>query len=96
MELLLSQVEKDLFEVSQTSLGNYNFFKEKCEPLCFIADDRSIAIKKLIKVCVVVWDRYYYIGEAKIDLDKKNVYKNEKMLQDLAETSKNIFKKLYG
>ena len=29
LELLLSQVEKDLFEVSQASLGNYNFFKEK-------------------------------------------------------------------
>lgn len=45
---------------------------------------------------MVAWDRNYYTGEAKIDLDKKNVYKNEKMLQDLAETSKNIVKKLYG
>ena len=45
---------------------------------------------------MVVWDGNYYIGEAKIDLDKKNVYKNEKMLRDLAETCKNIFKKFYG
>ena len=45
---------------------------------------------------MVVWDRNYYIGEGKIDLDKKNVYKNEKMLQDLAETCKNIFTKFYG
>ena len=49
---------------------------------------------------MVVWDRNDYIAEAENQLNNKSVYKNvifkEKILQDLAETSTNIFKSLRG
>ena len=49
---------------------------------------------------MVVWDHNSYIAEAEKLLNNKSVYKNvifkEKILQDLAETSKNIFKSLRG
>ena len=49
---------------------------------------------------MVVWDRNSYIAEAEKQLNNKSVYKNvifkEKILQDLAETSNNIFKSLRG
>ena len=49
---------------------------------------------------MVVWDHNNYIAEAEKQLNNKSVYKNvifkEKILQDLAETSNNIFKSLRG
>ena len=45
--------------------------------------------------CVIVWDRNDYIAEAEKQLNNKSVYKNvtfkEKILQDLDETSNDIF-----
>ena len=101
MELFLSQVEKDLIEMSKTTLGYSNFSKEEWQSLRSLVDDRNIVIKKADKdSCVVVWDRNDYIAEAEKQLNNKSVYKNvtfkEKILQDLAETSNNIFKSLRG
>ena len=101
MELFLSQVEKDLIEMSKTTLGYSNFSKEEWQSLRSLVDDRNIVIKKADKdSCVVVWDRNDYIAEAEKQLNNKSVYKNvtfkEKILQDLAETSNNIFKTLRG
>ena len=49
---------------------------------------------------MVVWVRNDYIDEAEKQLNNKSVYKNvifkEKILQDFAETSNNIFKSLRG
>ena len=49
---------------------------------------------------MVVWGRNSYIAEREKQLNNKSVYKNvtfkEKILQDLAETSNNIFKTLRG
>ena len=49
---------------------------------------------------MVVWDRNDYIAEAENHFNNKSVYKNvifkEKELQDLAETSNNIFISLRG
>ena len=64
-----------------------------------LADDRSIVIKKADKgSSVVVLDRYDYIAEAEKQLKDQNVYKDvdftEKILQDLAETSKKMFQSL--
>ena len=64
-----------------------------------LANDRSNVIKKADKgSCVVVWDREDYISEAEKQLSDKNVYRDvnfkSKILQDLAETSNNIFKNL--
>ena len=52
LEIFLSQIKKDLFEMSKTTLGYYNFPKEESQPLRSLADDRNIVIKKLIKVRV--------------------------------------------
>ena len=101
LELFLSQVEKDLFEMSKTTLDYSNFSKEEKQSLHSLADDRNIVIKKADKgSCVVLWDCNDYIAEAEKQLNNKSVYKNvtfkEKILQDLAETGSNIFKSLRG
>ena len=87
--------------MSKTTLGYSNFSKEEWQSLRSLAGDRNIVIKKADKgSCVVVWDRNDYIAEAEKQLNNKSVYENvafkEKVLQDLAETSNNIFKNLRG
>ena len=62
-----------------------------------LADDQNRVIKKANKgSCVVVWDRNDYLMEAEKQLSEKNVYKdvnfNEKLIQDLTETSNKIFR----
>ena len=54
LELFLSQVEKDLFEIIKTTLGYSNFSKEEWQSLRSLADDRNIVIKKADKVSYVV------------------------------------------
>ena len=87
--------------MSKTTLGYSNFSKEEWQSLCSLADDRNIVVKKADKgSSVVVWDRNDYIAEAEKQLNNKSAYKNvtfkEKMLQDLAKTSNNIFRSLRG
>ena len=101
LELFLSQVEKDLFEISKTTLGYSNFSKEDWQSLRSLADDRNIVIKKADNgLYVVVWDRNDYTAEVEKQLNNKSVYKKvifkEQILQDLAETSNNIFKSIKG
>ena len=65
-----------------------------------LADDRNLAIKTADKgLCVAVWDRNDHNAKQKNNLItsvyKKIIFK-EKILQDLAETSNNIFKSLRG
>ena len=81
--------------------GYSNFSKEEWQSLRSLADDRNIVINKSDKgACVVVWNRNDYIAEAEKQLNNKSVYKNvifkEKILQDLAEASNNIFKSVRG
>ena len=62
-----------------------------------LVDDRNLVIEKADKgSCVVVWDRNDYLMEAEKQLSEKNVYKdvnfNEKLIQDLTETSNKIFR----
>ena len=62
-----------------------------------LVDDRNLVIEKADKgSCVVVWDRNDYLMEAEKQLSDKNVYKdvnfNEKLIQDLTETSNKIFR----
>ena len=59
---------------------------------------RSIVTKKVNKgLCVVLQDREDYIAEAEKQLSDKSVYKDanfkSKILQDLAKTSNDIYKK---
>ena len=97
----LNQFEKGLFKMSKTTLCYSNFSKDEWQSLRSLPDDRSVVIKKADKgSCVVVWDRNDYIAEAEKHFNNESVYKNvifkEKELQDLAETSNNIFKSLRG
>ena len=100
LEVFLSQLEKELFQVADSSLGYSNFSSEEWKAMRSLADDRSIVIKKADKgSCVVVWDRYDYILEAEKQLSDTNVYENpsnfsETTLQNLVENSNKIFKKL--
>ena len=64
-----------------------------------LSDYRNFVIRKVDKgSCVVVWDRNDYLMEAEKQLSDKKVYKevnfNEKLTQDLTETSNKIFKNL--
>ena len=81
--------------------GYSNFSKEEWQSLRSLVDDRNIVINKSDKgACVVVWNRNDYIIEAEKQLNNKSVYKNvifkEKILQDLAEASNNIFESIRG
>ena len=48
--------------------------------------------------CLLVWDQNDYLMEAEKQLNNENVYKdvnfNEKLIQDLTETSNKIFRNL--
>ena len=99
LKLFKNQVEKDLSETSKTALGYYNFSKEERQSLCSLTDHRNIVIKKADKgLFVVVWYRNDYITDAEKQLNNKCAYKNmifkEKIPQDLAETSNNVFTSL--
>ena len=64
-----------------------------------LANDRRIIIKKADKgSCVVVWDCESYIAVSEKQSSDKNMYRDVnfrgKTLQDLAETSNDIFRNL--
>ena len=70
LELFLSQIEKELFEVSKSNLGYSNFSKEEWQCIRLLANDRSTIIKKADKgLCVVVWDHEDYIAEVSKQLN---------------------------
>ena len=99
LELFLSQIEKELFEVCKSNLGYSNFSKEEWQCMHLLANNKSIIIKKTDKgLCVVVWDSEDYIAEASKQLNDESVYKcvkfQDKILQDLAGKSNGIFKGL--
>ena len=99
MELILTQIERELFDIPEKCLDYSNFSKEEWECMRSLANNRSIVMKKADKgSCVVVWDREDYIAEARKQLSDKSVYRDvnfkSKILQDIAETSNGIFKNL--
>ena len=99
VEVFLSQIEHELFQISNKSLPYSNLSKEEWEAIRSLADDRSIVIKKADKgSCIVVWYRYDYLLEPEKQLDDNSVYKdvsfNEKLLSDLVENSKKLFQGL--
>ena len=99
LEVFLSEIEKEIFAIPDSRLGYSNLSREEWQAMRSLADDRSIVIKKADKgSSVVVLDRYDYIAEAEKQLKDQNVYKDvdftEKILQDLAETSKKMFQSL--
>ena len=64
-----------------------------------LVNDRSVVINNADKgLCVVVWDREYYIAKTERQIGEVAVYKDVDfkaiMLQGLAETSKKLFRNL--
>ena len=99
LEVSLSQIEKELFELAESPLNYSNFSKEEWQAMRSLVNDRSVVIKKADKgSCAVVWDREDYIAEAERQLGDVTVYKDVnfrgKKLQDLAETSNKLFRNL--
>ena len=73
LEVFWSQIEKELFELTETPFGYLNFSYE-WQAMRSLANDRSIVIKKAYKQsCVVVWDREDCIVEAERQLGNKNI-----------------------
>ena len=75
LEVFLSQVENELFQITKQDLRYSNLSKEEWRAIRSLADDRSIVIKKADKgSCVVVWDRNDYVLEAEKQLSDPIVY----------------------
>ena len=65
LEIFLSKVEKDLFDICKKQRTYSNFNSEEWKAMRSLADDRSLVIKKADKgSCVVVWGRNDYLTEA--------------------------------
>ena len=64
LELFLSQVENELFEITKEPTRYSNLSQEEWRAIRTLADGRSIVIKKADKgSCIVVWDRADYLRE---------------------------------
>ena len=64
LQAFLSQIEKELFEFAEPSLGYFNFSKGEWQAMRALENDRSIVIKKADKgSCVVICNRNDYIAE---------------------------------
>ena len=99
IEVYLSQVEKEIFELAVSHLGYSNFTKEEWTVIRKLADDRSTIIKKADKGSgVVVWDSNDYIVKLEKQLGDKNIYQHinfsDKILWDLIDKSNTMFRYL--
>ena len=99
LEVFLSQVENELFEITKEPTRYSNLSQEEWRAIRTLADDRSIVIKKADKgSCIVVWDRADYLREAEKQLSDKKVYQEvqfkKQMLSNLVDTSNNFFRGL--
>ena len=57
IEVLLSQIEQDIFKEVQSPPGYSNLSKEEWKAAHSLADHRNTVIKKADKgSCVVIWD----------------------------------------
>ena len=98
LQVFLSQVESELFIETQDSLRYSNLSQEEWRAVRYLADDRSIVIKKGDKGSrVVVWDRWDYIKEAEKQVADSTVYKeinyNKKILSQLVDSSNKYVRK---
>ena len=94
LEVFLSQVENELFEITKKPTRYSNLSQEEWQAMRTLADDRSIVIKKADEGSgIVVWDR----AEEK-QLSDKNVYQEvqfkKQMLSNLVDTSNKFFRSL--
>ena len=94
-----------MFELAKADIKYSNLSRQEClsreewNAIRFVADDRSIIIKKAGKgLCVVIWGRNNDIMEAGKQLSDKKVYQevsnSENILSKLAEMSNKMFSNL--
>ena len=77
IEVLLRQIEQDIFKEVQSPLGYSNLSEEEWKAVRSPANDPNIVIKKADEEsCVVIWDRGDYIMEAEKQLNDKAVYQD--------------------
>ena len=55
LEIFLSQVEKDLFDICKKQRTYSNFNSEEWEAMRFLADDRNLVIKKAKRTKDLTW-----------------------------------------
>ena len=96
LEVFLSQVENELFELPKADIEYSNLSREEWNAIRSLADDGSIIIKKADKgSCIVIWSRNDYLMEAEKQLSDKKVYQevsnSENILSKLAEMSNKMF-----
>ena len=99
LEVFLSQVEIELFELPKADIEYSNLSREEWNAIRSLADDGSIIIKKADKgSCIVIWSRNDYLMEAEKQLSDKKVYQevsnSENILSKLAEMSNKMFSNL--
>ena len=99
LEVLLSQVEGELFKETQDSFRYSNLSQKEWRAVWSLAKDRSIVIEKADKgSCVVVWDKWDYIKEAEMQLGDSTVYEeinyNKNVLSQLVDSSNKYLKSL--
>ena len=99
LEVILSQVENELFEITKEPTRYSNLSQEEWRAIRTLVDDRSIVIKKADKgSCIVVWDRADDLKEVEKELSDNNVYHKvqfkKQMLYNLVDTSNKFFRDL--
>ena len=99
LELFLSRLEYEIFELLPGKSKDYNLSKEQCLTMKALASDRSIVIKAADKGSwVVVWDRGGYIAEAKRQVNDNAIYRSfepdENHISELVKQSNTMFEKL--
>ena len=99
LEVFLSQVENELFEITKEPSLYFNLSPEEWWAIRTLADDRSIVIKKADKgSCIAIWDRADYLREAEKQLSNKNMYQEvqfkKQTFSNLVDTSNKFFRGL--
>ena len=99
LEVFLSQVENEFFELAKADIKYSNLSREEWNAIRTLADDRSIIIKKADKGSyVLIWGRNDCLMEAGKQLSDKKVYQevsnSENILSKVAEMSNKMFSNL--
>ena len=99
LEVFLSQVENEFFELAKADIKYSNLSREEWNAIRTLADDRSIIIKKADNGSyVLIWGRNDCLMEAGKQLSDKKVYQevsnNENILSELAEMGNKMFSNL--
>ena len=99
LEVFLSPVENELFELPKVDIKYSNLSREEWNAIKSLADDRNIVIKKADKgSCIVIWGQELLLNGSRKKLSDKKVCQeasnSENILTKLAEMSDKMFSSL--